>query len=197
MPLILVEEITHRVLNEYTHAIATLSLAAADTADHKARLALKALAGRMRAYADVHRALCAPAAGGMSDLGQYLQTLCVAMASGSLRDRGVHLTLIQSEIPMAADRCWRVGLIASELITNAMRHAFGEESGQVVVEVRANGARTYCQVSDNGKGHADPRPGRGSAIIEALTRELGGRVEWTFAPDGTTVVLSIPSEAVH
>ena len=37
--------------------------------------------------------------------------------------------------------------------------------------------------------------GWGRAIVEALARELGGYVEWSFASCGTTVVLSIPSKA--
>ena len=61
-PLRLVGEISHRVLNDYAHAIATLSLARAGTTDVAAQSALAAAEGRLRAYADAHRALRPPTA---------------------------------------------------------------------------------------------------------------------------------------
>lgn len=193
--LTLVAEISHRVMNEYTHAIATLSLAAADTANANARMTLIVAARRLRAYAGVHRALAPPYGSGRQDLGEYLKALCVALSSASLSDRAVHLTFIQCEASMAADRCWRVGLIVSELVTNAVRHAFAGRSGAIVVELCARGGMTYCRISDNGRAASySPQPGRGRAIVEGLTRELGGKVEWLFGPNGTTVFLSIPSE---
>jgi two-component sensor histidine kinase len=81
--LALVAEISHRVLNEYTHAVATLLLAAADTANADARLALKMAARRLRACADVHRALAPPYGPGRADLGEYLKTLCAALSGPS------------------------------------------------------------------------------------------------------------------
>jgi two-component sensor histidine kinase len=194
--LTLVAEISHRVLNEYTHAIASLSLAAADTTNIDARHALTMAARRLRHYADVHRALRPPCGLGQADLGEYLKTLCTAHSLGSLRDRAVQLTFIQRESSMEADRCWRVGLIVSELVTNATEHAFAGCSGAIVVELFGSGGLIYCRVSDNGRAASySPRPGRGCAIVEGLTRELGGQVEWSFSPEGTTVVLAVPSEA--
>ena len=70
--LMLVGEISHRVLNEYTHAIATLAIARAETTDLRARNALAAAERRLRAHADVHRALRPPPAGQPYDLGNYL-----------------------------------------------------------------------------------------------------------------------------
>lgn len=194
--LTLVEEISHRVMNDYTHAVATLSLAAADMANANARLALIVAARRLRAYADVHRALTPPYGPGRADLGEYLKALSLALSSASLSDRAVHLTFIQCGASMSTDRCWRVGLIVSELVTNAVRHAFAGRSGAIVVELCARGGMTYCRVSDNGRAASySPRPGRGCAIVKGLTRELGGKVEWLFGPNGTSVFLSIPSES--
>ena len=56
-PLILVQEISHRVVNEYTQAIAGIRLAAAGVASPEGRLALVAAATQLHVYAEAHRAL--------------------------------------------------------------------------------------------------------------------------------------------
>jgi two-component sensor histidine kinase len=129
------------------------------------------------------------------DLSQYLRRLCIALTSASLSDLGVDLTFIASCLSMSAERCWRVGLIVSELVTNAVRHAFRDRGGRLVVEVRAREGTIYCRVADNGRPGSSPACGRGRKIVEDLARQLGGHVEWTFDTGGTTVLLAIPSDA--
>ncbi|THD79305.1 MAG: sensor histidine kinase [Phenylobacterium sp.] len=194
-PLLLVGEISHRVLNEFTHAIATLSLARAETTDLGARRALAAAEGRLRAYADVHRALRPPPSGRPCDLGAYLETVCAALSGASLRDRGVRLTLIPSEVTLAAERCWRVALITAELVNNAVRHAFDEGGGRIVIEVESLGPTILLRVADDGRpASSSPPRGWGRSIVESLTHALGGRIEWLFEPSGTEVVLRFPSD---
>lgn len=194
-PLLLVGEISHRVLNEYTHAIATLSLARAGTTDITARSALAEAESRLRAYASVHRALRPPPAARRRDLGRYLEGVCAALSRASLRERGVRLTLIPSEAILAADRCWRVALIIAELVHNAVRHAFDEGGGRILVEVESLGPTILCRVADDGRpASSSPPQGRGRRIVESLTDALGGRIEWLFEPFGTEVVLLIPSD---
>jgi two-component sensor histidine kinase len=194
-PMLLVGEISHRVLNEYTHAIATLSLARARTTDVTARGALAAAERRLRAYADMHRALRPPPADRRCDLGAYLEGVCAALSCASLRDRGVRLTLVPSEAMLAGDRCWRVALIVAELVNNAVRHAFVRGGGRILVEVESLGSTILCRVTDDGRPlSCSPPHGWGRSIVQSLTRTLGGRIEWQFEPSGTQVVLQIPSD---
>jgi two-component sensor histidine kinase len=195
VPLTLVDEISHRVLNEYTHAIGTLSLAAADATSSEARATLSNVAERLLAYADVHRALRPPRLTEQIDLGQYLQRLCAALTAARLADRGVRLTFIESTARLQAQQCWRVGLIVSELVTNAVRHAFPERGGALLVELSSSPGLLYCRVSDNGGASIPhPQPGRGRSIVDALARQLGGNVHWVFGAGGATVTLSFPAE---
>ncbi len=107
----------------------------------------------------------------------------------------MRLTLIPSEVSLAADRCWRVALITAELVNNAARHAFGQDGGRIHVEVESLGPTILCRVSDNGRpSSSSPLRGRGRSIVESLTHALGGSIEWLFEPSGTTVVLLIPSD---
>ena len=194
-PLMLVGEISHRVLNEYTQAITTLAIARAETTDLTARSALASVERRLHAHAAVHRALRPPAAGGLRDLGAYLAEVCNALSCASLRDRNVRLRLSAGDVWLAADRCWRVALIVAELVNNTVRHAFRRGGGRVLVEVDVEGATICCRVSDDGRpATADPLPGLGRNIVESLAQALGGAIEWRFETTGTSVVLQIPAD---
>jgi two-component sensor histidine kinase len=191
-PLVLVAEITHRVVNEYTHAIAVLNRAAAHASDPGSRTSLSDAADRLRAYAEAHRTLRAPLARGPMDLGDYLESICRALSAASLADHHVRLSLSREPVVLETERGWRVGLIVAELINSAVRHAFGVRGGLVRVEVCARRSVVLCRVSDDGGSDVPARPGRGSAVIEGLAAELGGQVEWRFGRSGATALLTFP-----
>jgi hypothetical protein len=121
-PLILVEEISHRVVNEYSQAIAGIRLAARDVASSEAQAVLATAATRLLSFAEAHRALQAPRSGETINLADYLHRLCGAMTASFLQERGVRLSLSTDAVALPGERCWRVGLIVSELITNCVRH---------------------------------------------------------------------------
>ncbi|TIW05801.1 MAG: hypothetical protein E5V81_34475, partial [Mesorhizobium sp.] len=56
----LIEEINHRVANEYAEAIASLSLAASRAGDDGVKMTLARVANRLRDHANSHRALIPP-----------------------------------------------------------------------------------------------------------------------------------------
>lgn len=191
-PLLLVEEISHRVVNEYAQAIASIRLAASATASPECRIALNNAATQLHGYAEAHRALQAPASGAGIELGLYLQTLCGAIAAASLRERSICLTLTLDTVILPAERCWRVALIVSELITNAVRHGLNGGPGQVLVEQRASDRSVTCRVSDSGQTMRNPQPDRGMAVVQGLATRLGGVVSWRRDSDWTSAELVFP-----
>jgi two-component sensor histidine kinase len=194
-PWLLIAEMEHRVANEYTLAVASLSVAAARTASAEAKEILADVASRLRSYADAHRALQAPMPGGPIDLMAYLRQICHALVRASLCERGIQLTLIEQQMQLEPERCWRVGLIIAELITNATRHAFQGQPGQIIVELASSGGEIQCQVTDNGRPSSNVRQGHGSQIIGALAAELGGTVKRQLGGGGTSILLSFPWRA--
>ena len=196
-PLILVQEISHRVVNEYTQAIATIRLAAARMTSVEGRDVLTTTASRLRSYAEAHRALQAPVPHGCADLGDYLRKLCSAVSVAHLRERGVRLTLRADAISLPADRCWRVALIVSELITNSVRHGLRNGPGRILVELREGDATNSCRVKDDGRPSSIAKPGRGITVVQGLAVELGGYVAWACDDDGTSAELIFPSAAVE
>ena len=191
-PLVLVEELTHRVINEFTHAIMSIDEVALKTSDPEAKAVLSNAIVILRTYAAAHRALQAPHALGPTNLGDYLSRICTALASARLREQGVQLTLRRCDVTLDAMHCWRVGLIIAEVINNAARHAFGGGAGEIEIDCAAEGGLVRCRISDNGGQAIETPPARGRFLVEALASDLGGEVGWRFAPSGTTVVLTVP-----
>lgn len=192
-PLHLLEEIIHRVAHEYAEAIATLRLAAADAGNAQVEAALSNVANRLRAHADAHRALLAPAAGGPVDLADYVGQVCASITRASLAPIGVRLHVDADEIWLESDRSWRVGLIVAELIRNAARHGLGEGPGAIRVSIAEACGWVSCGVSDNGRTTLAAEPSRGRGLVEALAAELGGSVDWWFTPTGCLARLEIPT----
>jgi two-component sensor histidine kinase len=187
----LVEEINHRVVNEFSEAIAMLSIAAMRTASLDARTLLRDTADRLRDHAETHRALMPPMVEGLVNLADHLGAICSSYTKATLADRGVCLRLITDDILLPAGRCWRVGLIVAELVRNAARHGLKGKGGRILVHVGARAGQVTCLVSDN--GHAGRgAPGRGQQLIRSLVSDLGGEVEWAFTAQGAYAYLQVP-----
>jgi len=191
-PLHLIDEISHRVVNEYTEAICALGLAASASRNMDVQLALTSAASRLRAQVEAHRALQAPVVDGPMDLADYVGQLCGCLAKAPFAETGVRLTVSSDEIWLDAARCWRVGLIVAELVRNAARHGLSGEPGGIWVEIAEASGRIICQVCDDGRGAPTVRTGRGRRLVQAIAAELGGTVDWTFAPGGCCVRLDFP-----
>ena len=79
-----------------------------------------------------------------------------------------------------------IGLITTELVINALKHAFpgGSGSGEILVGYEADEANWRLSVSDNGVGLQQDgsrrgHTGLGTTIVEALAHQLKARVEIT------------------
>lgn len=126
------------------------------------------------------------------DLTAHLRALC-ANLQVSLGDRIAIELDLDGPCPLPFDRVVAAGLIVNELISNAAKHGYpGEAEGGVVrIGLRLDdvAAEATLKVSDDGRGMEDQRlpghaqrndatnGGQGLALVAALARQLGGRVE--------------------
>jgi two-component sensor histidine kinase len=161
-PLHLLEEISHRVFNEYVEAIAMLRLAADEAGNAQVRTTLSNVARRLLAHANAHRALLAPATPEAVDVADYVGRVCASMNSASLAPNGVRLIVDAVEIWLEAGRSWRFGLIVAELIRNAARHGLRGGPGAIRVSIAGACGWVSCRVSDNGRLAGKPQPGQGA-----------------------------------
>jgi two-component sensor histidine kinase len=190
---ILLRELNHRINNELASVIGVVSTGAvlADSAEVKA--ALSSVVELLHKYADVHHALATPVTGALVDAAEYLRKLGLAMSRCTLERMNIKLVLAANAFPLEAERCWQLGLIMQELVTNASRHAsFGNANAEIRIELKRAGSSMRCIVSDNGSATAALKPGRGRTIIADLTKVLGGWIHYKWTTESKLVVLVFP-----
>jgi two-component sensor histidine kinase len=192
---LLVEELTHRMNNEFAAAIAVVSLAAARSPNGEVKSALAEVAGRLHSYVQVNLCLQKPSQDTAIDASAHLRWLCQSISRSRLDSRGIELQFVGRPLQMNSERCWRLGMIVSELITNAVRHAFGDGSGKIEVELSQNGPFVKCRVADDGTTPEKIRPGRGLAIVERLIASLDGTINQHFGAGGAVFDMMFPLSA--
>jgi len=189
---LLMQELSHRIKNELASAINVISLAAARSGSSDVKAVLNNVSERLHSYADVHRTLQVPEHQTYIDAAQYLRQLCLSISRSKLESNNIRLVLAVRPLSMSSERCWRLGLIVYELVTNSARHAFNGTEGEVWVELWPAGRFVECRVSDNGTGREGIQHGRGLTIVQQLVRSLNGRLEQSFGPQGSSSILVFP-----
>ena len=189
---LLMRELSHRINNEFTSAIGVISLAAARSGSSEVKAALSDVSDRLHRYADVHRALQMPEYQTYINAALYLQQLCLSISRSRLEPNNIKLILAVRPLSIPSDRCWRLGMIVYELITNSARHAFQGTEGKVLVELHSARNFVECRVSDDGKSPRQIQRGCGLSIIHELAKHLDGRLEQSFGMDGSSSLLIFP-----
>src|SRR5437868_3602441 len=121
---LLIREFTHRIANDWSSAVAAVSLAARNTRSEEAKFVLANVAGQLLHHAQLLRVLEAPVPGTMKDAAEYIGQICFCLGRAKLESLNIRLVLAADPLPLMAEDCWRLGMIVFELITNSARHAF-------------------------------------------------------------------------
>jgi len=189
---LLLQELTHRINNELAATIGFVRLTAAQSASDDVKVALAGVIEHVSDSARIYRALQMPVGDHWIDATAHLRELCQSISRAKLRHNAIGLALIEAPLQLKAARCWRLGMIVSELITNASRHAFGGGGGNIQVELVTRDAWAQCTVTDDGSGSRNIKPGQGLKIIRSLVHDLHGTIDHRFGTTGTTAALRFP-----
>lgn len=180
----LLREVYHRVKNNLQMVQSLLSLQQRAVSDPLAQRALQDSSRRVRAMALVHEQLYRFGNLRTVPLQTYTLELLrqIEEATGAAR-RGVQMQSTVMNLVCQADRAIPYGLILTELVSNALEHAFGEQSGgRVQVTLALNGEVPELRVTDDGRGLPDDfdiaaPASMGLQLATALSAQLGGRLE--------------------
>jgi chemotaxis protein methyltransferase CheR len=193
----------HRINNSLQIIASILLLKAHTVQSEETRRHLQDAHERVMAVATVQEQLHPTPFGAQIDANSYLSRLCESLAASMIReDQPISLTVEAGAGATTSEQAVSMGLIATELVINALKHAFpGGAGGQVIVGFESAATAWRLSVSDDGigigtrLGDAPVRTGLGTSIVEALTRQLGGRVSTSAASPGTTVSVTVPRVA--
>ena len=193
----LLAEIQHRIANSLQIIAGIILMKANAVSSDEARLHLQDTHDRVLSIATVQQQLNASGILGPIEILPYPS--CWVMLSRDSRlgaiDRsresvgyGGSLNSRQAE---------SIGLITTELVMNALKHAFPNEKmkGQINIAYDVDGTNWKLSVADSGIGKPDgvfaqPKTGLGRGIIKALAQELNASVETLSGPDGTIVSIT-------
>ncbi|WP_439123213.1 PAS domain-containing protein [Marivita sp.] len=135
---------------------------------------------------------------GKIKLGAYLGRVANAIAYLDSRP-GVRMNIHVEPLMVDTETAVRIGLILSEVLTNAMQHAFQDQkSGLVELRVmRTDNGGMRAMVTDDGVGMPDNvtwpnSDGLGGRIVEGLCDGLQASLQVTRGAVGTTVTLDVP-----
>jgi two-component sensor histidine kinase len=202
---VLLQEMQHRVANSLQIIASILLLKARTVQSEETRLHLHDAHQRVMSVAAVQQQLQASRHGESVELGPYLSRLCETLAASMIGGtRPISLKVEAASGTASTSDAISLGLIVTELVINALKHAFLHERDdrQIIVSYEASGAGWRLAVSDNGNGKApgEAKRGLGTSIVEALGRQIGAEVEVASGPQGTRVSIihvAIASKLTH
>lgn len=174
---LLLEELTHRVDGEFAAAIRTISRAAALAQTDEVKSALGAVQWRLENFARVHGRLRIPEFRTSIDGCVYLRQLCEAISLSRLQPLGVRLELLVRKFEIDSEQCCRLGMIVSELVSNAATRSFMKSPARIWIAAARRGALIWCRVEDDGMAAENEPENHGMRIVDALARELHGEFE--------------------
>jgi PAS domain S-box-containing protein len=194
---ILLQEMQHRVANSLQIIASILLLKARTVQSEDTRRHLRDVHRQVTSVAAVQQQLLASGHGESIEIGPYLSRLCETLKASMTDDTRPISLQVQAQGGMVSSaEATSIGLVVTELVINAFKHAFvgDRAAGLLVVVYEAAQSNWRLAVSDNGigipEGHLDsdkPSPGLGTVIVEALAKQLGARVEFVSNQCGTTV----------
>ena len=192
-------EIQHRVKNHLAMIVGLIRLqAGAEGAAADYDMLARRVEALQLLYQELSAGGVSSAASAEVPLGAYVSR--IAAAIGHLDGRqGVRINVSAEEVSVSADIAGRVGLLLSEALTNAFRHAFqGRDIGMVETRLqRLSNDVVRLQIADDGIGMPGGREwpeaeGLGGRIVLALLRGLKARHSVNSSATGTTVTIDIP-----
>lgn len=193
----LIAEADHRIANHLAFLAAQVQLQVLELARQTepmtreaASLLLAGLDGQISAVARLHRRLSGGRAQARVDLATELHAICAPFQAG-LSGGVVIVEDLADDCAVTSDQLLPLAQIVTEVITNALKHAFPDGRGMLLVRQRGReDGSARVEILDQGTGFPlefDPLTdgGVGFRVVRALAAQL--RADVAFESSGTGV----------
>jgi two-component sensor histidine kinase len=191
---LLMREVNHRCSNSLAIVASLLRLHGSRAQRPEVSAALRDAEARIQAVARVHRHLYTSDNIRSVSLDLYLKSLIDDLRL-SIEEDGAELTLAADPVEIHPDRAVAAGVLVTELVINAKKHAYPASKGQIRVGLRGIDAHSAeLSVEDDGIGSANGASsapqGLGTIIIQAMGVKLGGKIVFDPSHKGTRAMLT-------
>jgi two-component sensor histidine kinase len=195
----LLKEVNHRVANSLSLVAALTRMQMGAVSDPAAKAALAETQARINAVAGVHRRLYTSADVKAVEIEAYLRSLVEELeAAMQTAGKGHAIVLDARPLLIPTDKAVSLGVIVTELVTNAFKYAYPEGvAGPIRVRMSESASQACLTVEDDGIGWqgigAPKGSGLGTRIVQAMARNLGADLNFDLGlSQGTRVMLSFP-----
>jgi two-component sensor histidine kinase/CHASE3 domain sensor protein len=194
----LLQDTNHRIGNSLATVSSLLGLQLARTSSDEVRTALEAAQLRVQAIASGHRRLRLGPDLETTDAAEFLTDVIDDLAAAMPPDKAVTFEKHLDPMIIPARDATTLGIVVSELVTNALKHAFAEgQAGTVHIRFeRGEDGVTSLTVEDNGRGIGakNGQEGLGALIVKQLARQFGGSEPEYRAREGggTAITVKLP-----
>jgi PAS domain S-box-containing protein len=181
---LLLREVYHRVKNNLQVVDGLIMLQARLIEDPDARAQLQQTRDRIFALGLVHHQLMGSEDLQTFDVSPFLTQLVDNLVASSVAKQ-VRIDVRADPIKVDLDFAIPLGLVVTELVTNALKHAFGGRPGRIMIGLEKDAAGTVTlRLSDDGMGMPKPSAGNGVApsmglgmkIIAGLLGQMRGEL---------------------
>jgi len=192
----LLSEVNHRAKNSLAVAASLLAIQGRRQPDRAVRALFQEAQDRLNAMARVHDLLSKSESIQRVDLGMYVKDLCEALRPITEDDGRVSFEIgAEDGVLVEADTAFALGIILTELITNAVKYAFPPPRAGTIFAQARRGApeRIEVAIKDDGIGMASFREGSlGYGLVRSLVEQISGTIAVQSDP-GLAVTISFPA----
>ncbi len=189
----LLKEVNHRVQNSLQLVAAFLRLQGKTSGDDAVRLQLEEADRRLSAVALVHRRLYRDDSVEVVDLSRYLEDLVNEMKTTMDDEWARQFDLELAPVQISTDRAVNVGLVLTELVINAQKHAYEGRPGRLSVILEQHRGMFRLIVMDHGAGKkSGGGSGFGKRMLAAVVDQLKGTIDEQDNKPGLRTVVTAP-----
>lgn len=198
----LLKEVHHRVKNNLQIVMSLLNTQSAYLESNAAIAAIRESQNRVQAISLIHQKLYSTSNVASIDMRAYISDLVSYL--GDCLDtiaRHIRFEIVVEDIRIDLAQAVPLGLIMNEAVTNAIKYAFGEKGGNIIIALQWVGNENLLlTVADDGKGlpeefNTTTTTSLGMELMKALSKQLGGSFEMR-TKTGVTVMIDFQAERI-
>lgn len=162
-----------------------------------------AMQTRINAVAQLYDVIARSSAFGPVDVADYLKGIAASIRSSLLGEASQIEIVVDAEpFEIVADHAIPIGLLVNELATNAVKYAFPEGRGRLVLGFRKRDGEVTLSVQDNGIGlnrglaSGPSASGMGNRFVDAFVMQIGGTLARASGATGTTVTVRLTTSVL-
>jgi two-component sensor histidine kinase/Tfp pilus assembly protein PilF len=176
----LMKELHHRVKNNLQILSGLFTMQIENLSDENTKSTLRENESRLNAMNLIHNKLYLDNTTTQIEIQEYLTKLLYSIKD-AFDSKNIDLRIEADHLMIEADKAVAIGLIVNELATNAFKHAFEDNTGEIYFSIMQTGkSKISLTLRDNGKGipsvHKTESTSFGLKLVSLMAKQLNTEV---------------------